>query len=66
MTPNYLLINGLNHEPSKADYIRCETSEATSPATPAGKWSLLLSIPAGKVEAHDYTSQIIDKVKAIA
>lgn len=34
-------------------------------AVSVGMCSLLLCINSGKVEPHDYTSQIIDKVKAV-
>lgn len=64
MTPNYLFINELNHE-RISNYIQAN-SWRFSAAGAAGMCSRLHSINTGKVDAHDYTSQIIDKVKAIA
>lgn len=60
----YLLMNWImNGFSSRANYIQCVTSEA---ALSVGMCSPLVCINTGKVEPHDYTSQMIDKVKAIA
>lgn len=57
----------MNGFPSAANYIQCVAELVKQRAAlSVGMCSLLVSINTGKVEPHDYTSQMIDKVKAIA